>query len=235
MREQNWFAVFLDFFIVVAGILIAFQITNWNEERGNAKKEVQLLGRLVDDLTGMRGSFITTMDVSTRAHDGWITIFRALESCEALPDQDNSIQFALSRYQSTDSPEIRRAAFDEMQATGAFTRLSNGDMLNDLTSLYSLLDSDIVMRPAERENQLAAGRIMWKSIAFTFPDNDADSAVDDASGSAVFDTLDHCDDLELRGAVWELVDINRDWLRASENYVVQIDRILTYLTAEERQ
>lgn len=33
IREQNWFAVFLDFFIVVVGILIAFQITNWNEER----------------------------------------------------------------------------------------------------------------------------------------------------------------------------------------------------------
>ena len=33
VRDQNWFAVFLDFFIVVAGILIAFQITNWNERR----------------------------------------------------------------------------------------------------------------------------------------------------------------------------------------------------------
>ena len=33
VREQNWFAVALDFFIVVAGILIAFQITNWNEAK----------------------------------------------------------------------------------------------------------------------------------------------------------------------------------------------------------
>ena len=32
IREQNWFAVALDFFIVVVGILIAFQITNWNEK-----------------------------------------------------------------------------------------------------------------------------------------------------------------------------------------------------------
>jgi hypothetical protein len=33
VKDQNWFAVFLDFFIVVVGILIAFQITNWNEAR----------------------------------------------------------------------------------------------------------------------------------------------------------------------------------------------------------
>jgi len=33
VKDQNWFAVALDFFIVVAGILIAFQITEWNEAR----------------------------------------------------------------------------------------------------------------------------------------------------------------------------------------------------------
>ena len=45
VRDQNWFAVFLDFFIVVAGILIAFQITNWNEERLAAPiYEVKVLG-----------------------------------------------------------------------------------------------------------------------------------------------------------------------------------------------
>ena len=33
LREQNWFAVVLDFIIVVVGILIAFQITSWSEER----------------------------------------------------------------------------------------------------------------------------------------------------------------------------------------------------------
>jgi hypothetical protein len=34
VKDQNWFAVALDFLIVVAGILIAFQITNWSEVRG---------------------------------------------------------------------------------------------------------------------------------------------------------------------------------------------------------
>ena len=33
VKDQNWFAVLLDFLIVVVGILIAFQITNWNEMR----------------------------------------------------------------------------------------------------------------------------------------------------------------------------------------------------------
>ena len=51
VKDQNWFAVALDFFIVVVGILIAFQITNWNEERSNGQLRVSYLERLQSDLT----------------------------------------------------------------------------------------------------------------------------------------------------------------------------------------
>ena len=50
VREQNWFAVALDFFLVVAGTLIAFQITNWNEARTDAILEREILANLLDDL-----------------------------------------------------------------------------------------------------------------------------------------------------------------------------------------
>ena len=46
VKDQNWFAVALDFFIVVAGILIAFQITNWNEAKSNKAGLVGSLERL---------------------------------------------------------------------------------------------------------------------------------------------------------------------------------------------
>ena len=46
VREQNWFAVALDFFIVVAGILIAFQITNLNEARQERQRTERLFERL---------------------------------------------------------------------------------------------------------------------------------------------------------------------------------------------
>jgi endonuclease III-like uncharacterized protein len=39
IKDQNWFAVGLDFVIVVTGILIAFQITNWSESRKNNELE----------------------------------------------------------------------------------------------------------------------------------------------------------------------------------------------------
>ena len=46
VKEQNWFAVVLDFVIVVAGILIALQISNWNEARKDLREERVLRERL---------------------------------------------------------------------------------------------------------------------------------------------------------------------------------------------
>ena len=33
IREQNWFAVVLEFIIVIAGVVIGFRVTAWNAER----------------------------------------------------------------------------------------------------------------------------------------------------------------------------------------------------------
>ena len=49
VKDQNWFAVSLDFFIVVFGILIAFQITNWSDSRSDRIDAGNILERLEQD------------------------------------------------------------------------------------------------------------------------------------------------------------------------------------------
>lgn len=51
IRTQNWFAVVLEFVIVVAGVLLAFQITAWNEARQEQALEAVIICRLVDDFS----------------------------------------------------------------------------------------------------------------------------------------------------------------------------------------
>lgn len=51
VKEQNWFAVGLDFFIVVVGILIAFQITNWSEARQQKAQTTQALDSIEAELS----------------------------------------------------------------------------------------------------------------------------------------------------------------------------------------
>lgn len=53
VRDQNWFAVCLDFFIVVVGVFIGIQVANWNEEQSKLQDLERLLARLEVDLEGL--------------------------------------------------------------------------------------------------------------------------------------------------------------------------------------
>ncbi len=46
VTDQNWFAVFIDFLIVVIGVFIGIQVANWNDEQSFHDKETQLLKEL---------------------------------------------------------------------------------------------------------------------------------------------------------------------------------------------
>ena len=49
VKAQNWFAVGIDFLIVVVGVFIGIQVANWNEARVQQERERVLLGELRDE------------------------------------------------------------------------------------------------------------------------------------------------------------------------------------------
>lgn len=49
VQDQNWFAVGIDFFIVVIGVFIGLQVSNWNEAREQRFSETEYLERLYSD------------------------------------------------------------------------------------------------------------------------------------------------------------------------------------------
>ena len=50
VKDQNWFAVGLDFVIVVVGVFIGIQVANWNDERLENVRKVQIVEALIADL-----------------------------------------------------------------------------------------------------------------------------------------------------------------------------------------
>jgi hypothetical protein len=50
VRAQNWTAIALDFVIVVVGVFIGIQVSNWNENRAFEKREQMLLRGLYDEV-----------------------------------------------------------------------------------------------------------------------------------------------------------------------------------------
>ncbi len=238
-RRQDWFTVFVETMIVVLGVFLGLQVNNWNEARTASRQEVVLIAQLADDLRSMRDSFVFADAISQRTHDGWVTIFRALESCRPIEADPVLVQYALARYQRTSQVSVQRTAYDELTSLGMFSRLSDRELKDDVARLYALIEADNQGALGGRADQLAAGRIMWRSIAFSFASDSVES-IDRGAGEfdswvrAEFDPLDHCENLELRGAVWEMVDLNRDWLIRSATTVEEIDSLLQRLPPPER-
>ena len=50
VKDQNWFAVGIDFLIVVTGVFIGLQVSNWNDHRQNQAIAQDYLVRLESDL-----------------------------------------------------------------------------------------------------------------------------------------------------------------------------------------
>ena len=54
IKEQNWLAVWLDFLIVVLGVFIGIQVSNWNADRVARQEEAQWIERLTVEFTEMQ-------------------------------------------------------------------------------------------------------------------------------------------------------------------------------------
>ena len=50
VEKENWFAVGIDFCIVVIGVFIGIQVANWNAARGDRAAEVRYLEALLSDV-----------------------------------------------------------------------------------------------------------------------------------------------------------------------------------------
>lgn len=135
VKGQNWFAVALDFFIVVVGILIAFQITNWSEGQRESALERQYLERLRDDMAiSAKQGQESLSAVEGKIADQAI-LLNALETCTLNDQTRQDVVDAIVRTGQFEPPSLVRGVIDELQSTGRINIISNIDLRRELTDV----------------------------------------------------------------------------------------------------
>ncbi|MCL6698135.1 hypothetical protein LZ496_04955 [Sphingomonas sp. NSE70-1] len=78
LRAQNWTAIAIEFFIVVMGVFIGTQVSNWNQQRLEKREAEQMLVNLAPELhaqmeffTSVRTYYATTRRYADRALAAW--------------------------------------------------------------------------------------------------------------------------------------------------------------------
>lgn len=145
VNDQNWFAVALDFCIVVVGILLAFQITNWNESRAERALEVNYLSAMKRDVEYS----IRVLERSISQLEGQQDARRALYEFRADPntvlESSELDRLVASGIFSLERADINQTTFETLKTTGQLSLIKSPDLvvaLQDLSAHVAMSEVD---------------------------------------------------------------------------------------------
>jgi hypothetical protein len=137
VRDQNWFAVFLDFLIVVVGVFIGIQVSNWNEANIQRKGESAYLRLLDADVRSSQELAQSTLDMLQRQDDARRRLYLfskdddSADEPEAIPRLLNLSIWAMP------TMEFNQTTFETLKSTGRLDVFGDELLIRELTDLQS--------------------------------------------------------------------------------------------------
>ncbi len=139
VRNQNWFAVFLDFVIVVVGVFIGIQVANWNEERQQKETTKHYIVRLIDELTENKRGIKQRAAYFRQTRNHGLAALQALEGDHS----ELGINFLVDVYQASQMlpRSITRDSYDEILSIGANIAIPEIEVRKRLATYYSTISA----------------------------------------------------------------------------------------------
>lgn len=132
IRKQDWFAVSIEFVLVIVGVLIALQVDNWNDERNARHKELLLLdamrAELADDLQNMRDGTGQRLEVVQRGK-------ALIAHIDAKQPYDSALDAEFGLLYRTYTFVVNRAAYENLKAQGV-DMITDSQLRHTIVSLY---------------------------------------------------------------------------------------------------
>ncbi len=127
IEDQNWFAVCIDFAIVVVGVFIGIQVANWNDERVAAANEAKLIARLTEEMRALESELAVDAEnykSTVKATGALLTALRT----GAMPADEESFRWTLWRANHFEDIPSLSASYQELVASGGLSRISNPEL-----------------------------------------------------------------------------------------------------------
>lgn len=141
VTEQNWFAVFIDFFIVVVGVFIGIQVANWNETRQQKSLTEHYLQRITDDLEA------NLLDAEQRVVYFSQTRGHGLAALSALEETGVPLgkKFIIDVYQASQAlpRQFDNESYAEVNSIGAHVAISDVSIRKRLSTYFRSVQASI--------------------------------------------------------------------------------------------
>lgn len=140
VKEQNWFAVGLDFLIVVVGVFVGLQVSNWNAERFERMQERDYLVRLYDDFVESINGQTRDLNFLSQQLSDQAAILKSLDTCDVETDDGAAFQRGINTLGYINPPRIFRRTVDEMVAAGRTDIIRNQALKDQLSGIIALVE-----------------------------------------------------------------------------------------------
>ena len=136
VASENWFAVFVDFVIVVVGVYVGIEVSNWNEARQEDARAAEYLERIRVDLVNDRAAASNRQKFWTAVIDYGEVAIRHAETGELYQDSVGQTVLAYFQASQVDPYASVSTTYDEMKAAGELGLIRDAELRANLANYY---------------------------------------------------------------------------------------------------
>ncbi|GGD15316.1 DUF6090 family protein [Aquisalinus flavus] len=140
VKTQNWLAVFLDFVIVVVGVFIGIQVSNWNEARADRSEEVGYLLALTDDVRLSLAS-LESMNGLLASQQSALEALYDVHRGQSDPDPEEMAGLIADGLFFLSALRVNETTFDTLVGSGRLNLIGDSDLVAALQALDSAYDA----------------------------------------------------------------------------------------------
>lgn len=140
VKDQNWFAVGIDFSIVVVGVFIGLQVANWNDARSQKADERQLIQRLAEEATELKSALFDYRAIHAEITEANFEFGKRLEDPDNCANIDDAYKRLVLSASDFPPPRFSVATIDGLIGSGRSQLIGSVDLRDRISETADEFD-----------------------------------------------------------------------------------------------
>ena len=150
----KWTEYLIEVFVITLGILGAYLLDDWNENRKDAVEGRLYLQRLLADVQKDLKEHADYEAYSVKVHQSILLLVAALEQKHLEPEDKEEFDFALHRFYRTSGFNSNLTTYKELVSSGKLNLIQNTDLRNTLSNYADDIEAARTVRERYAANIL---------------------------------------------------------------------------------
>lgn len=137
IRQHDWSAVVIEITVVIVGLMLAFQLDRWWEQRGERVQEAEYVARLIGDIESDLPNIEHAINLAVLRRSMANLLMDVVDDPDVALEGPIEFVAAVRQAAFTYAPSLASHTFADMQSTGNLRLLRNPEIKDALYDYYN--------------------------------------------------------------------------------------------------